>query len=301
MVGVFEIEMAGQHVGQPAHFAPAHGVGLSGDRHRPAAGGADAACGEVAIENGIDLVRARGGLVDALAEDGDDLPGTNPHVAERGHIFGVKAGCAQIVGLGALHCGIEPVGVLQEVLIDSATHHDLGQQMIEQRHIAADGQREMQIGAVAACRAAWVDHDDLGAALGFRGKHALVQDRVAPGEVGAHQHHQIRLVEIFIGARHRICAKRAFMASNGGGHAKARVGIDIGGADEAFDELVGDVIVLCQKLTGDIEGDGVWAVLFCGLLEAVSDQLQRVIPLGFTSMDQRRAETVAKTDRLAQS
>ena len=62
----FEIHVRGQLVGQPADFAPAHGVGLAGERERAHARAADAAGEQVAVDDGVDLVGAAGGLVDAL-------------------------------------------------------------------------------------------------------------------------------------------------------------------------------------------------------------------------------------------
>jgi hypothetical protein len=44
-----------------------------------------------------------------------------------------------------------------------------------------------------------------------------------------------------------------------GRHAQPRIGVDIGAADEALHQLVGDVIVLGQQLPGEIERDRVRA------------------------------------------
>ncbi len=55
--------MTGEHIGQPAHFAPAHGIGLAGNAERPGADLVDPPRGEVEIDDRIALVGARGGLV----------------------------------------------------------------------------------------------------------------------------------------------------------------------------------------------------------------------------------------------
>ena len=47
--------------------------------------------------------------------------------------------------------------------------------------------------------------------------------------------------------------RRRAMAGDGGGHAEPGVGVDVAGADEALHQLVGDVVVLGQELAGDIE------------------------------------------------
>ncbi|MNL83436.1 hypothetical protein D3C87_2110840 [compost metagenome] len=67
---------------------------------------------------------------------------------------------------------------------------------------------------------------------------------MAPGEIGAVQDDQIGKLDVFINTRHGIIAEGAFVPGNGRGHAKPRIGIDIGRADKAFHQLVGDVVVL---------------------------------------------------------
>ena len=58
------------------------------------------------------------------------------------------------------------------------------------------------------------------------------------------------------------------MAGDRRGHAQTRIGVDIGRADEALHQLVGDVIVLGQQLAGEIEGDRIRAVLRDGARES---------------------------------
>ena len=89
---VLEVEMGGEHVGEAADLAAAHGVGLAGDAERAHAGAADAPGGEVAVDDRVDLVGAGGGLVHALAEDGDDLLGADPEVEEGGEVGRREAG-----------------------------------------------------------------------------------------------------------------------------------------------------------------------------------------------------------------
>ena len=67
-VGGRKAHMGGELVGEPADLASAHGVGLAGERERPHAGLADAAGGEMAVDDGVDLVGALRRLVDALRE-----------------------------------------------------------------------------------------------------------------------------------------------------------------------------------------------------------------------------------------
>src|SRR4051812_28861028 len=67
-----ETHMRGELISQSANLAPAHGVGLAGKRERPHARPADASRGEVAIDDGVDLVSALRRLIDALRITGDD-------------------------------------------------------------------------------------------------------------------------------------------------------------------------------------------------------------------------------------
>ena len=82
-IGVLEIEMAGELVGEPADLAAAHRVRLAGDRERPGARTGDAAGGEMAVDDGVDLVGAGDRLVDALRVDGDDAIRSGEPVVER--------------------------------------------------------------------------------------------------------------------------------------------------------------------------------------------------------------------------
>ncbi len=67
--------VGGELVGEPADLAPAHGVGLAGDGEGTAALAPDAARREMTVQDRVDLVRAAGRLVDALAIDGDGALG----------------------------------------------------------------------------------------------------------------------------------------------------------------------------------------------------------------------------------
>ena len=92
MGGVLEVEVGGEHVGEAADLATAHRVRLAGDAERPHAGAADAPGREVDVDDRVHLVGAAGGLVHALAEDGDDLLGADPEVEEAGEVLRREAG-----------------------------------------------------------------------------------------------------------------------------------------------------------------------------------------------------------------
>ena len=84
---------------------------------------------------------------------------------------------------------------------------------------------------------------------------------MAPGGVGADQHDEIGLVEILVAARHRVRTEGAAVGRHRARHAEARVGVHMGRAEEALRELVGDVVILGEELSGQVEGDRIRAVL----------------------------------------
>ena len=72
----------GQHVGEAADLAPAHRIGLTGERQRTRALAADATARQMAIEDGVDLVGADHALVDALREARHHARRRRPPVVE---------------------------------------------------------------------------------------------------------------------------------------------------------------------------------------------------------------------------
>ena len=159
----------------------------------------------------------------------------------------------------------------------------------------------MQIGALAGRGPARIDDDD--AARGIfrlRRQHALVQDRMAPGGIGADQDQQVGLFQVFIATGNGVAAEGALVADDAGGHAQPRIGIDIGGADKALRELVDDVIVLGEKLARDVEGHRIRPVLADRLAEAVGDMAKRGIPARRLSVDHGLEQASFETDGFGQ-
>ena len=74
---------------------------------------------------------------------------------------------------------------------------------------------------------------------------------MAPGGVRADEHDQVGLVEILVVPGTVSAPKARLVAGDRGGHAQPRIGVDVARAEEALHQLVGDVIVLGQKLAGD--------------------------------------------------
>ncbi len=217
--------MRGKLVGEPADLAATHRIGLAGQRERPHAGTADASGQQMAIDDGVDLVDAARRLVDALRIQRDDTLGAGEPVEEQTDSpLGQAAGRSRLRhGLtGHLFEGVDDAGrtIADKTAIDRIASGKEREQPVEQHAVAAGAQRQMQIGALAGRGAARIDHHDLARrVLLLRRQHALMQDRMAPGGIGADQHQQVRLFEILVAARHGVAAERALVPSHAGGHA----------------------------------------------------------------------------------
>ncbi len=181
----------------------------------------------------------------------------------------------------------------------------MNQEPGEQRGVGAGLQAEEQLGVFGGVGAARIDHDHARAARLLVGHHALEQHRMAPRCVGADQHQQIGFVEILVAAGHGVGAEAAAMSRHGGRHAQPRIGIDIAGAEESLHQLVGDVIVLGQHLTGKIEGNGLGAVARDDVLQAMRDMVERVAPIhalhpALAATDHRMQQATFQRERLAE-
>ena len=148
--------------------------------------------------------------------------------------------------------------------------------------------------------AARIDHDQPGAAFLAGREDALIEHRVAPGEIAANQNDEVGLFEVVITARHSVSAKGALVTDDGGRHAQTRIGIDIGRADEAFHQLVGDVIVLGEELARHIHGHTVRTVSVYSVAKAIGDQVQGTVPARAFSVDLRVEQTFLMRQGLAE-
>ena len=291
MLRVLDLHMGGELIGEAADFAAAHRIGLAGERERPHAGSSDPPGEQMAVDDRIDLVDAAGRLVDALRIQRDDALGLGEPVEEAfdrttgqpADGCGVRDGLAGDLCKGRLRAGGE---FADEGAVDRVGFRQMRQQSVEQHRIAAGAQRQMQIRALAGRGPARVDDDD--AAIGilrFCRQHARMQDRMAPGGVGADQHQQIGLFQIFIATGNRVAAEGALVADHAGGHAQPRIGVDIGGADKPLRELVDDVVILGEQLARNVEGHRIRPVLADRFAESVGDMRQRGIPACRLSVD----------------
>ncbi len=290
-----QIHVGGQHVGHATDFAAAHGVGLTGQGKRPHAGSPDAPREQMTVDQAVDLVGPRARLVDALRKGGHDPLGAGEELVEVADALFVHStdpgdGAHVATGVERDRQGLpRPRGVVgDELRVDRATGVQIGQQSVEERDVGARPDRQVQVGRFTGGGPARVDDDQLHARPPLPGlQHALIQDGMAPGGVGADQDDEVRQLEVLVAAGHEVTAERPLVPGNGRGHAQTRVRIDVGGADETLHQLVGDVVVLGQQLPGHVEGHGVGTVLANDALEAARDLTQRCVPRNLLAVDVR--------------
>ena len=126
------------------------------------------------------------------------------------------------------------------------------QHRVQQRQVGAGPHRQVQVGVLGGRRAARVG-DDQERALGCGSGSRRSGGRTAALEPTRKMH--FGLVDVGVGRRRPVRAERARVARDRAGHAQARVGVDVVGAEEALGQLVDRVVVLGQQLAGDVERD----------------------------------------------
>src|SRR3569833_321534 len=147
-------------------------------------------------------------------------------------------------------------------------------QAVEQPDVCPRRNGQVQVRDLAGGGAARIDYDD----LELRTPLLLVCDsleqyRMAPGSVGADQDDQVREVQILIAGRNDIFPKGALVSRDRRSHAQPRIRVDVGAADVALHQLVGDVVVLGEKLSGDVKGNRIRTMLGDDSGKALADCL----------------------------
>ena len=77
-------------------------------------------------------------------------------------------------------------------------------QCIEQVHVGARADGQVQVGRLRRRGLARVDHNNTRAPLALRFQQALVKHRMAPCEITADHDHEIGELQVFIASRHRV-------------------------------------------------------------------------------------------------
>ena len=155
-----EAHMRGKLVGEPADLAPAHRVGLAGQRERPHARPADPAGGEMAVDDGVDLVGALRRLVHALREAGDDARARAEQIEEARDVAFVEAGRgggrrgrSGAISRARASAASKPVVCAVDIgPVERAGVGEMHQQPAEQRGIRAGRDRQEQVGFLGRSR-----------------------------------------------------------------------------------------------------------------------------------------------------
>jgi hypothetical protein len=259
------------------------------------------------VEDSVHLVSALRRLVHALAEAGDHSRCGNPPVKEGSKVGAGKAatgsgGRAVRRDLASGAQGVlETIGMPgHEIPVGRPALRDLNQKPGEQHTVHARGNAEVQVGAVGGHGAARIDGDNPRTARRLGLLDTLIEHRMAPSRVGTDENHEIGLVEIFVAIGHDIGAESALVASDGRGHAEARIGVDIGRTDEPLHQLVGDVVVLGQQLAGEIERHGIGTMRLDCLPKAVGDGIEGSVPGGAHAVNGGVKKAPIRRQRLAE-
>ncbi len=299
-----EVHVAGQLIGQAANLPTSHGVGLAGDREGPHSGPADASGGQMAVDDGIALVCAGGGLVDALRVEAHRSLGVGEPLVELFQLAGRQSAglCRRCQIAGAAERCLKAFGVLRdEVLVQATAGMQEVQQACEDEAVRAGPDCQVQVGAVAAGGATRIDHHNAHLWSQCTGRHdSLVEHRVGPGSVGANQDQQVTALQILVAAGHSVGSKGALVGGHRGGHAQPRIGVDISRANEALHQFIGHVVVLGQQLPGQVEGHCVRTVLLDHAGEAGSHGVQGGVPVRAALADLRVQQPAVLTQGLMQ-
>ena len=130
--------MRRQHRRKPANLAPAHGVGLAGDRKWPHAGLANPASSKVQINNGIALVGATDGLICALAEQSDHFGMGGDQIGKLIEQSPINTRRSRIVRQPVPESGGRVDMIAQIVFVQQSPCHHLGEQGVEQDHVPVE-------------------------------------------------------------------------------------------------------------------------------------------------------------------
>ncbi len=306
---VAKAHVCGQLTGQPAHLAPAHGIGLPREGEGGGTGLAYPAGQQMRIDDGIGLVRPLIGLIDALAVEaegarmaGEQLVETEQigegQIAMLGHRLRHPGGIVQLPGQGrdAADMGRHIISVPDVVIEQVAA------QAVPERHIGAGTQGQMQVGLLRRHGAAGIHHHQLefGTAAA-RLLDAAKQYRVCPGRVGPGDDDEIRQLQILIAGRDQILPERPLLGHHGRGHAEPGVGVDIGAADVALHQLVGHIVIFRGELPGEVDADRLGAGFRHDPAELGRHHSERLVPADALALMAGVEQTLGKGQGLQQA
>ena len=283
--------MRTQQIRQTAHLAPAHGIGLAGQREGASAGPADLAGGQVQVDQRGVLGRAAAGLVEALAIQAERGLARRAAAIQAGKqacgleqsIFADATGLRHHIGGAVAHSRLQflkAAGVRGKPgrIYPALPQHQM-QHAVEQHHVGAGLDGQMQVGHVGGVGAPGIDHHNLQCRIVFLGVFdAAKQHRVRVGRVGPDDEKRFAKIHIVIAGRGRVGTQGLFVAGHRAAHAQARVGVYVVAAHQALGQFVEDVIVFGEQLARHIKAHRIRAVLADDAGELCGRLAERRIP-----------------------
>ena len=276
--------VTGQQLGQPAHLAATHGVGLAGEREGTGARAADLATHQVQVADPGHGGAALAALVHPHRPKAERPMAGDPPVGQLAQVgFGDAAHRRRPGRLPAPPEGLQLGETLGAGRHEGPIHTAMLQQQItqatEQGQVGAGRDRQVQIGGIAGGGGARIHHHQtrpfpLAPAL----KQPLEQHWVALSRVGADQQHHIGQIEVVVAAGRAIGAEAAGIASHCRTHAQARIGIEVVAAQGALEQLVGCVVVLAEELAGAVDRQRLWPLGGQGGLDALHQDGESPLP-----------------------
>ena len=285
VAGITHRAVAGQELGQPTGLPTAHGIRLAGKGEGPGTGPADLTAEQVEVDQPAD----RGGAFSALIQ---------PHRPEAEHgrrarpdlgkgmqlLLGDPAdggGALRSPGLHMGREGLKPLGGrLHEGPIEGTGAQQQMRNTVQQGQIRAGSDRQVEVGGGGGRGGAGVDHHDAhGAGIPLAAlQQPLEEHRMAVGGIGADQEHAIGQVEVVVAAGRAIGAEAAAIGGDGRTHAQPGIGVEVVGAQGALEQLLGDVVILREKLTAAVHGDRPGTLAGQGRLDALYQHVEGLVP-----------------------
>jgi hypothetical protein len=98
------------------------------------------------------------------------------------------------------------------------------------------------------------------------------------GRIGAGNQQAVGEGDVLVAAGWGIGPERLLVAGDRRGHAQARVGVDVVGADQTLGQLVEHIVVFGQQLPGNVEGNAVRPMRGDDFGKAVGGMIEGRIP-----------------------
>ena len=165
------------------------------------------------------------------------------------------------------------------ITVDPAFPQHHVEHRVVEGDVGAGQEGEVEVGGFGGVGAAGVDDHQLHVRVGLPGVFdAAKGDRVREGGVAAGDEKGFGVGDVLVAAGRRVGAQAELVAGHRAGHAQARVGVEVVAADEAFHQLVEDVVILGEELAGAVDRDGVRAVLLDDCGESFGGGIERRVP-----------------------